>query len=210
MFKFNLLPRDNTFHLLLQKMSGDAQRCAVHLKTFVETPDKAERDASAKGMDECKASSKDTLSQITAALCKSYITPFDREDIQALSFQLYKITKTMDKVRERMQLHGLSSHREDFYRQTALIVREADAMHLIMQDLAQSHKPEIQAHMNALQDLELQGDAVLGELLVLLFNEGHTTRDLILRKDIYDMLEKVIDRYRDAGGIVLEIVLKHG
>jgi uncharacterized protein Yka (UPF0111/DUF47 family) len=210
MFKFNLLPKDDTFHRLLQKMSSDAQRCALHLKTFVESADEAARAAAAKGLDECKASSKATLSDITSALCKSYITPFDREDIQALSFQLYKITKTMDKVRERMQLHGLSSHRDDFYRQTALIVREADAMHLIMQDLSQAHKPEIQSHMAILQELELQGDAVLGELLVSLFNEGHSMRDLILRKDIYDMLEKVIDRYRDAGSIVLEIVLKHG
>ena len=55
----------------------------------------------------------------------------------------------------------------------------------------------------------MKGDLMLGELLVSLFNEGHTVRDLILRKDIYDMLEKVIDRYRDAAGVALRIVLKH-
>jgi uncharacterized protein Yka (UPF0111/DUF47 family) len=55
----------------------------------------------------------------------------------------------------------------------------------------------------------LQGDAILAELLVTLFKEGRPARDLILRKDTYDMLEKVIDRYRDVSNIAVEIVLKH-
>ena len=70
-------------------------------------------------------------------------------------------------------------------------------------------KAQMKEKVATLQDMELKGDAILGELLVTLFNEGHSTRDLILRKDIYDMLEKVLDRYRDAADVALQIVLKH-
>ena len=65
------------------------------------------------------------------------------------------------------------------------------------------------AKARQLQELENKGDAILGELLVELFRNSTDPRDLILRKDIYDMLEKVIDRYRDAAGVALQIVLKH-
>ncbi|HEY0901827.1 MAG TPA: hypothetical protein VGD95_06860, partial [Micavibrio sp.] len=60
-----------------------------------------------------------------------------------------------------------------------------------------------------LQELENKGDAILSELLVELFKGDNDARDLILRKDIYDMLEKVVDRYRDAASVALQIVLKH-
>lgn len=47
-------------------------------------------------------------------------------------------------------------------------------------------------------------------MLVSLFEDDSSDiRNLILRKDIYDMLEKVLDRYRDAAGIALQIVFKH-
>ncbi len=195
---------------MLAALSAHAHACAAHLKTFVESTDEAARAAASKGIGDCKAAAKDMLGKVTAELCRSYITPFDREDIQEFSSQLYKVVKTMEKVHERMQLHGLSSYREDFSRQTALIVREAEAMDTMVAELSKGHNLEIQQQVAKLQDLELKGDVVLGELLVALFDEGHSTRDLILRKDIYDMLEKVIDRYRDAGSVALQIVLKHG
>jgi uncharacterized protein Yka (UPF0111/DUF47 family) len=206
----SFLPRQDKFHHLLGDMAAQSHACARHLKTFVEGGDEPARKAASDAIDACKASAKATLARVTAELCRSYITPFDREDIQEFSSQLYKVTKTMEKVRERMQLHGLSSYREDFTKQTALIVREAETMEAMVRDLAKGHNLDIQKQVGILQNLEVQGDSVLGELLVALFDQGHSTRDLILRKDIYDMLEKVIDRYRDAGSVALQIVLKHG
>ncbi len=50
---------------------------------------------------------------------------------------------------------------------------------------------------------------MLGQLLKNLFKGDRDIRDLILRKDVYDMLEKVLDRYRDASAVALQIVLKH-
>jgi uncharacterized protein Yka (UPF0111/DUF47 family) len=211
MFKLsNLLPRDDKFFRLLGELSRTAHDSANHLKIFVETSDEAARGQASKGIDDCKAAAKRAVAEVTEELCRSYITPFDREDIQDFSTQLYKITKTIEKVRERMQLHGLASHRDDFSRQTDLIVAEAEAMDGMVRDLSKGDIAHVPERVKILHDLELRGDAILGELLVNLFNEGHPTRDLILRKDIYDMLEKVIDRYRDAAGVALEIALKHG
>ena len=72
-----------------------------------------------------------------------------------------------------------------------------------------SDSARILQKVNVLHDLENKGDAALGELLSALFKNYTEARDLILRKDIYDMQEKVIDRYRDAAAVALQIVLKH-
>ena len=53
--------------------------------------------------------------------------------------------------------------------------------------------------VDLLRELESKGDVILSELLATLFRDENDMKELILRKDIYDMLEKVVDRYRDAA-----------
>ena len=154
------------------------------------------------------------LSQrITQELWKTYITPFDREDIQAFAFELYKIPKIIEKVKERMQLPGLGAGRDDFVRQINVIMQEADAMQEMVRAMVHKDDEAVRVKVALLYELEIRGDAILKTLLVDLFSvqrpDGIDARDLILRRDIYDMLERGVDRYRDAAAVALRIVLKH-
>lgn len=206
----DLLPRQDKFSHLLESLSKAAHISACYLKTYIETKDTAEREAVGKLIETCKANSKELLSSITQSLCQTYITPFDREDIQEFAVHLYKITKTIDKVRERIALHGISVEDGSFSRQVGLICLEAVAMNEMVEALGKGKASRlIIDKTDILLDLEMKGDELLAELLVTLFSQETSARELILRKDIYDMLEKVIDRYRDAGNIAVEIVLKH-
>jgi|JI10StandDraft_1071094.scaffolds.fasta_scaffold45555_2 uncharacterized protein Yka (UPF0111/DUF47 family) len=212
MFKLPFLkPKDNKFCVLLEGLSSQAHMCAVHLKTFVESADPAEQIRAGTEITACKARAKEQAAQVTAELCRTYITPFDREDIQDIAGDLYRIPKTIEKIKERVSTHGINSVKGDFSRQIDVIVQEAEAMQEMVRELTKSDHDDdrIVAKARQLQELENKGDAILGELLVELFRNSTDPRDLILRKDIYDMLEKVIDRYRDAAGVALQIVLKH-
>ena len=60
-----------------------------------------------------------------------------------------------------------------------------------------------------LDRLENEGDEVLSRLLVDLLQNAADARQLILRKEIYDLLERVIDKYRNAAEVALQIALKH-
>ncbi|MCM2343529.1 MAG: DUF47 family protein [Alphaproteobacteria bacterium] len=205
-----LKPRDNKFCVLLEGLSTQARSCALHLQTFVESTQVEEQQTAAAAMAACRAQSKVLMGQVTAELCRTYITPFDREDIQDIAVDLYKIPKTIDKIRERLSAHALVSQKGDFSRQIDLIVQEAEAMEDMVRELTKGHDDKrVIAKAAQLQELEHRGDQILGELLVALFKDPSDVRDLILRKDIYDMLEKVIDRYRDAAAVALQIVLKH-
>ena len=205
-----LLPREDKFHQLMQALSQKAHDSAVLLKQFIDAPPGEERKAIGAQIAAVKAESKDLVARITREVSLSFITPFDREDIQDFSVHLYKIPKTIDKICDRFALHDIASEQGDFARQVDLICKEAAAMQDVVSAL--THKGGAKAivdQVNILYDLEAAGDEILGELLMLLFRENRDVRDLILRKEIYDMLEKVLDRYRDAAGIALQIVLKH-
>jgi uncharacterized protein Yka (UPF0111/DUF47 family) len=48
------------------------------------------------------------------------------------------------------------------------------------------------------------------DLLAALYASERDIRDLLIRRDIYDMLERVVDRFRDVSSVALQIVLKQG
>jgi uncharacterized protein Yka (UPF0111/DUF47 family) len=64
--------------------------------------------------------------------------------------------------------------------------------------------------MNArLQTIEGDADKLELELLHDLYHGNYDTKHVIFLRDLYDLLEKVIDRCRDAGNVILQVVLKH-
>ena len=209
-FLSNLLPKEDKFYVLMRSLSDQAHSGTLLLKDYIDAKDNASRQETGRKIAACKAEAKRLIEKITREVSLSFITPFDREDIQGFSVHLYKIPKTIDKIRERLELHDIKSDGADFGRQVDLIVQEAAAMQDIVEALTKKGSEKtIIAKVDVLHDLETKGDEVLGELLKKLFAETTEPRDLILRKDIYDMLEKVLDRYRDASAVALQIVLKH-
>ncbi|HEY8964509.1 MAG TPA: DUF47 family protein [Alphaproteobacteria bacterium] len=207
----SFLPKKTKFNELMHDLSETVCAGPSYLKTYVETTNSDEKARAGKALMEGRLRSKDLAAQITQELCLSYITPFDRDDIQEFANTLYKIPKLIEKVRERLDMHNMAQSNGDFSRQIDVILAEAHAMKDITDHLVK--KPDsrkVRDNVTVLYDLEYKGDAILGELLGNLFKTQQEARELILRKDIYDMLEKIIDRYRDAAGVALQIVLKHG
>jgi uncharacterized protein Yka (UPF0111/DUF47 family) len=204
-----LLPKNDQFLDMIEQLAQAVCACPQYLKAYLEPKDATARKRAGESIIEARAASKDLAAQITAELCRSYVTPFDRDDIQDFTAALYRIPKIMEKVKERLDLHGLEG--ATFGGQIDVIMQEAQAMEDLVRDLVR--KPDsrrIQDKIKVLYDLENDGDKILMQLLSELFQNFSEARDLILRKDIYDMLEKVIDAYRDAAGVALQIVLKHG
>jgi len=207
---FSLLPRQDKFNTYLIELSAKANICASYLKAYVEASDVPARKKVWLEIAACREQSKAIMGNMTGELCRSFVTPFDREDIQNLAQYLYRIPKTIEKVMQRMELHGLKGAQSDFQRQIDLIVNEAEVMGETVTDLVnRRHTKQVMQKVMQLHELEQRGDDVLQELLGALFAEGRDIKDLILRKDIYDLLEKVIDCYRDAAAVTLQIVLKY-
>ncbi len=203
----NIFPREEKFFRFLEDQADHAFNSARHFKTFIETP--GNKDA-AEEIDTVRASSKVLATQITLELCRSFITPFDREDIQDLSDIFYKIPKIIHKVKGRVILHELNLCEGCYIKQADLIVNEATAMKKLVATLVSGKGHRAIVHnVNTLRELEQKGDDIHNEILSVLFKSDADFRDMILRRDISDMLETVVDGFRDAAGVILQIVLKH-
>lgn len=206
----SIFPSEHKFYGFLEQQAAHALACAKLLKEFMDSQDQAGRDKASDAINAQRTEAKLLAGEITSELCRSFITPFDREDIQDFADIMYKIPKIIEKIKDRVLMHGISTKDGDFSRQVDLIIREAEATEELVKALISGKgSNRVTDQIAKLRDLEQQGDNIRNELLVSLFKSDRDIKDLILRRDIYDMLEKVVDRFRDAAGVALQIVLKH-
>jgi len=153
---------------------------------------------------------KEVMAQISQALVNTFVTALDREDIEALSAALYKIPKTVEKFAERYALFAAQLMDMDYAGRAALLEKAAGVIVEMVASLRRGMKlEEMKALNDRMQAIESEADRLLLDLYRDLFtNEANPAR-LLLRKDLFELLEKAIDRCRDAGNVIYAIVLKN-
>ena len=149
---------------------------------------------------------RDKLSEL---LCTSFSTPIEREDIEELATALYKIPKTVERFSERLMI--CPPHiKGDYLRQAGLAEEAAKTVSEMVRDLRRQGNIEKMRDLNdKLQSLEAEGDKAMLEILKELYGGKHDALTVVILRNFYETLEKIIDRCRTAGNIVYHIVLKY-
>jgi uncharacterized protein Yka (UPF0111/DUF47 family) len=202
-----LLGKEDKFFDLLEASAIEAQKSAYALLKFLENPREV------KTLDEfilSRRAEKRIADQISEALCTTFVTALEREDIEALSLALYKIPKTVEKIAERILIGGHLVEGLTLSRQVVSLGKATDTLLLMIQELRRrTHLERIKEHNDKLQAIEGEADKTMNELLRDLYNGSHSETRAIFLKDLYELLEKVVDRCRDAGNVINHIVLKN-
>jgi uncharacterized protein len=202
-----LLGKEDKFFTLLEASAEEARTSVRTLSKYLQNPDKL------KTLDEfilTRRKDKAITAQISEALCTTFVTTLEREDIEALSNALYKIPKTVEKIAERIMLGPQHIESIDLSRQMSLLEKATDTVVVMIKELRKGvHLERIRSHNEKLQAVEGEADDALLQMLKALYSsEGNAVRVVFL-KDIFELLEKVADRCRDAGNVINHIVLKN-
>jgi uncharacterized protein Yka (UPF0111/DUF47 family) len=202
-----ILGKEDKFFTLLEASAEEARNSVRTLRKYLASPD------TLKTLDEfilTRRKDKAITTQISEALCTTFVTTLEREDIEALSNALYKIPKTVEKIAERITLGPQHVESIDLSRQMGLLERATDTVVTMIRELRKGVNLErIRTHNDQLQAIEGDADqALLDKLKELYASQGNAIRVVFL-KDIFELLEKVADRCRDAGNVINHIVLKN-
>lgn len=147
---------------------------------------------------------------ISEELVRVFVTTLDREDIEALSKALYRIPKTVEKFGERYEIMGHLVRAENFAPQMAIAQEAALVVVRMVDMLAKSPRLEdIKAENDKMQELEGRADQLVLTHLKQIYAGAIEPLQGMAMRDLHDLLEKVIDRCRDAGNVVSLIVLKN-
>src|SRR5690242_14626470 len=123
----NLLPREDKFYKMLKDLESYANVSARLLKKLADNRHDPEAiQQASEGIYKAKRESKKAMEVITQEICRTLITPFDREDIQQFATVLYNIPKMIAKITDRMLTHNIHPFNNDFNKFADIIEREAD------------------------------------------------------------------------------------
>ena len=204
------LGHDQKFYDLLEASAKQADTSVHHLVDLLATIDNKTSAPNLAAFAQSRREDKRITQELTEELTKTFITPLEREDIQALAASLYKIPKTVEKIGERMLICPQDLPKPTFARQVQLLDRAAETVLAMVKQLRKGMNVGTAREMNAkLQTIEGDADELELELLRDLYQGNYDAKHIIFLRDLYELLEKVIDRCRDAGNVILQVVLKH-
>jgi uncharacterized protein len=148
--------------------------------------------------------------QISTELVKTFVTGLEREDIEALARGLFRIPKAAEKLAERLVMTRTHLTDIDFTRQADMMAKATDAIHEMVKQLRDMKDLEkIKTFNDRLQLVEVEADKYMNELLRELYSGKYEPLRAIVIRDVYELMEKVVDRCHDAGNVVMQIVLKN-
>jgi uncharacterized protein len=202
-----LLGKEDKFFTLLEASAEEARssvQALVKLSNSLDQPSAKDELAYVRRKD------KQITQEISAAVYSTFVTALEREDIEDLSNALYKIPKTIEKFSIRILSAPQYVRGIDFSTQISLLERATDIVLELVKLLRKGMNLEKVKSLNdKLQFLEGEADNHMASLYKELFSGKHEPMQVIALKDLYELLEKVIDRCRDAGNVLAHIALKH-
>jgi hypothetical protein len=200
--------KDDKFFGLLEASAEEARHCVQALNGILKNPAVT---PSLEEFHEAKEADKKITGQINEALVHTFVTQLEREDIEVLSAALYKIPKTVEKFAERFIISARVVRDSDFSKHIALLdaaTSRVVELVKVLRQIGSGGLEEAKEINGRLQQVEAEADSLVLETLKDLYSGKHDATKVLAMKDLYELLEKVVDRCRDAGNIVTHIVLK--
>ncbi len=202
-----LLGKEDKFFDLLEAGADEARNSVQALVRLTKTPDQS---SLLYEFIQSRRKEKQIRSELTEAVYTTFVTALEREDIDNLSHAIYRIPKTVEKFVQRLSLAPQQVHGVDFSKQITLLEQSTDTVLEMVKSLRSGAKLEqIKGLNERLQYHEGEADKTIMALYKDLYSGTIDPIKVIVLKDLYELLEKVIDRCRDVGNIISQIVLKN-
>jgi uncharacterized protein Yka (UPF0111/DUF47 family) len=202
-----LLGREDEFCDLLEASATEACHAVDSLKRVLLQHEQAPMMAE---FADARSKDKRITEDISEKLITTFVTPMEREDIEALAEALYKVPKTVEKFAQRYSIVAAMVRDVDFSKQVALMETAVNLVLQMVQTIrAGRNLGSITGLQHKLQAAEAEADDVLLELERKFYEPGFPPLKAIILKDLFALNEKVVDRCRDAGNVISHVVLKN-
>lgn len=205
-----LFGKDDKFFDLLEEGADAANTSVTLLGTYLQRLAAGAPPSNLDDFVQSRRKEKRVRHEMTEALSKTFVTPLEREDIEELSVALYRIPKAVEKIVERFAIYPGRIPHAAFQRQAELLKAAADAVSFMVKELRGGTNIErIREANDRLQYAEGEADKVMLELLKELYHGPCDAKELVILQELYELVERAVDRCRNAGNVVVQIVLKH-
>lgn len=202
---FNLLPKEDEYFTLFSQVTEQIRHASDVLVEMMETG--ANFESYSKRIKDIEHTCDELTHSIITKLNKSFITPFDREDIFMLVVALDDVLDYIDAGSQAVVMYGIKEIDEHARRFAKIIQGLAIEVHSAISVLS---KPTgMNQHIVEIHRLENEADDVYFRAIGELFHNGPDPVTVIKLKEFYELLESATDKCETVANIVESIVIKH-
>lgn len=205
------LPKDKVFYTLFENASANLETLAKKLVQVVNESDFNKRAVIIKEMEDLEHQNDILTHNIFLELGRNFITPFDREDIHSLASALDDIADYMYASAKKMNFYRVDPTTDSGIQKTAdailLAVLAVNEAVVELRNLKNTQK--IIECVIKINSIENSADDLFDLSIEKLFDSDVDAKELIKKREIYQVMEIVTDKCEDAGNVIESIVVKY-
>lgn len=209
MFKLNLMPRDDRFFDLFEVSAQNMVKAATALKEMIYDWDCINEKVEELTRIEHQG---DTIThEIMFQLNRSFITPFDREDIGMLAHSLDDVTDLIQSAADTMVLYKVKTPGKRAKELADILVQITTEVEHVMPGM-RKHNANLEKILGScveINRLENLADRVYKSALKELFDDTTDIAEIIKWREVFEHMEGATDMCEDVANVLESVALKH-
>lgn len=206
-----ITPKERKFYPMFEEAADNLVKGSALLNKLFTITDKAEREKIMILVKEHEKIGDEITHKLYDELNKTFITPFDREDINKLNGSLDDVMDYMNSVCQKIRNHPPKSEPPFFLELSELIVQATREIKFALGELKNLKNPKkIMDSCIRINEIENQADDIFHKALSHLFENEKDAIELIKIKEILSSLEKATDKAEDVSDVLKAIIVKVG
>jgi predicted phosphate transport protein (TIGR00153 family) len=203
---FSLVPRERQFFTLFRENAANLKE-GVRLLAVLLHSERTEFAGYHKQLRDLEHRADEVTHRVNQELNRTFITPFDREDIYSLASALDDVIDLAEEIADTIVLDCIESINPPAQEMGNILQQIADELFEAF-DKLESRK-DMTRHWVRIHDLENQADRITRSAIGDLFVNGKDPIYVIKWKDVYALLEKTVDRTEDVANILEAVTIKN-
>ena len=204
------LPKDRIFYQLFESVAAELVKMGKKLNELAYEPDFELRGKMAKEMEDMEHVNDELTHQIFMELGKNFITPFDREDIHHLASSLDDIADYMYATAKKINFYKVNPDDIGIRKFADIIPLACDAVYKAVTELRNmKNMRQITDALVSINSIENQADDIFDMSIERLFATEPDAKEVIKKREIYQVMEIVTDKCEDAANVIEGIIVKY-
>lgn len=205
---FSLTPKEDKFYDYFIEIAKIAQRASNMLVEFIKDLDNSEENH--KKLKEIEHEGDKKQHEILQQLNKTFITPFDREDIYLIAKDMDDVIDLIEATASRFVMLNVNNCTEEAEMLSRMIVNCCEELINLMEELKNMKtSKKLRNNIIEINRIEEEGDRVSRKAIMDLFRSNTEVIEIIKWREIYQYLEDTLDACEDVANVVEGVVMKN-
>lgn len=204
------MPKDRVFYSLFEEVAGNVSQIGKTLKMVINEPDFDKRAALISKVEDIEHLNDDLTHRVFTELGRNFITPFDREDIHALATALDDICDYTFSSAKKINFYKINPNDPGIQKMGDLIEQGCDLISTAVKELRNMRNMRnITDALVKVNSIENQADDIFDLSIDRLFETEPDAKEVIKKREIYQVMETVTDKCEDAANVIESIIIKY-